>query len=77
MKMNRVMGVRKRNVHKVSIKFTAENQKAMMTARITATLPIMSMPQKSICFRFGESELCCIRYHPKDPAIATVKAIEN
>ena len=75
--MNRVTGVRKRNVHSVSIKFTAENQKAMMTARITPTLPIMSMPQKSICFKLGESANCCIRYHPKDPTIATVKAIEN
>ena len=75
--MNKVMGVRKSIVHSVSIKLTAENQKAMMTARITATLPIMSIPQKSIFFKFGERDPYCIKYHPKEPMIAKVVAIAN
>ena len=48
-----------------------------MTARMTPTLPTMSMPQKSINFRFGERDPYSIKYHPNEPIIARVKARAN
>ena len=47
LKIKRVMGVRKAHVHKVSMRLTWY-QKAVITARMTNTLAIISMPQKSI-----------------------------
>ena len=76
LKMKRVTGVRKSSVQSVSIKFT-EIQKATITDRMTATLPIISIPQKSIRLMLALSEPYCIIYHPKVPIIATVNAIEN
>ena len=56
LKMKSVTGVKNSNVHKVSIKLT-EIQKAVMTLRIMAMLPIMNIPQKSICLMFAFKEL--------------------
>ena len=76
LKMNKVTGVRKSSVHSVSIKLT-ETQKAMMTQRMTATLPIMSIPQKSMRARFAFMELWLITYRRKVPTIAITKAKAN
>ena len=75
--MNRVIGLRKSRIQRVSIKLTNASQKAMMTARMNATFAIISMPQKSILFVFAKRANYCIMYHPKAPTTATVKAKEN